>query len=364
MGNFNPIRKTQSQIESTPIVDGQLLFVTDQNAGRNSIYLDVGTERKEIGRFDWSQITNKPFTSIGTGLNVTVDGELEMTEMWNNITDKPFATIGSGLLVVNNTLTADVQTWNQIANKPFESIGVGLTVNNGALIATGGGTGVDWSTEVINKPFETIGSGLKVENGALETDITIGWTSVESKPFETVGGGLIVVNNALTTSLAWSDITSKPFNTIGNTLSVVDGVLNVGTIEWNDVSNKPFVTIGSGLNISNNILTADIKTVTAPTSGTASASATSFQTLTVNNSVNTEINGTKYMEYSQTLSTINNTVYTFSNADITTNSVIEVFTDKFGLIPTDVSVSQNGQCTVTFAPQSLASTVLCRIYIR
>ena len=119
-----------------------------------------------------------------------------------------------------------------------------------------------------------------------------------------------------------------------------------------------------GVTVSNNILIADIKTVAAPTSGTASSSAVSYQTLTVNSSTNTEINGTKYMEYSQSLSTVNSTVYTFSNAAITTDSAIEVFTDKFGLIPTNVSVPQNGQCTVTFAPQSITSTVMCRIYIR
>lgn len=109
---------------------------------------------------------------------------------------------------------------------------------------------------------------------------------------------------------------------------------------------------------------SDISEVTAPTTGTASQTTFARQTLTVNNSIHTEINGTKYMEYSQALSTSVNTDYTFLNVAITTNSVIEVFVDIFGINPINISVPQNGQCIVTFPPQNTANNMTCRIYIR
>ena len=392
MANFNPVRVNLTDLETTAIIDGQLLFVTDQDNGKNGIYIDVGNTRKQIGIFDWSEILNKPFNSIGDGLTVTnnvlegdsrwnmitnkpfetigdglivINDELRTDIEWTEVTNKPFETIGSGLSVINNALTADVQSWNIINNKPFNTIGAGLAVNNGALVATGGGTGVDWSTEIINKPFETIGSGLKVENGTLETDITLSWSNVTNKPFDSIGSGLSVnSNNELITSYTWSDITSKPFATIGNGLTVVNNELTLDTITWSGVTSKPFTTVGNGLTVDGNeALNADIQTITAPISGTATSSTYARQTFTVNGTTNTEISGTKYMQLTQNLSTSGTTTFTFENSDITTSSVIDIFASIYGIIPQSVTTT-NGRVDIVFPRQSAANSMTCRIYIR
>lgn len=133
-------------------------------------------------------------------------------------------------------------------------------------------------------------------------------------------------------------------------------------LAWSALTNKPFSTIGNGLTVTSDTLSADVTSVSVDHNGTASASATSKQRVEVNGSYY-DVDGSKYMEYSQTLSTSADTVYTFSNADILTTSAIDVYTDIWGVNPSDVSVS-SGVCSVTFPKQDTAQTMTCRIYIK
>ena len=249
MTEFTPIRGTSTQINNTPIEDGQLLFETSSSNGRNHIYIDVDTSRITVGITRWNQLLNKPFETIGNGLSVT-----------------------------NNVLSADYQEWSQISHKPFNSIGSGLTV--------------------------------------------------------------------------------------------VDGVLNANVItpSWSELLGRPFTSIGEGLTVdSNNRLNANVRSVSVAMNGSKGTYNTfENQKISVNTNgttVNTEIVGTKCMQYSQTLSTTNDTVYTFSSSEITTNSAIDVFTSIWGVDPINVNVSA-GTCTVTFAPADTATSMMCRIYIK
>ena len=372
MPNFNPIRINLEDLSNTPILDGQLLFVTNQDNGKNPIYLDIGSSRKQIGVYDWDTIANKPFNSIGSGLQVDGNGTLYTSVAWSVVANKPFSTVGNGLTVnQDDELTADLQTWGQITSKPFSTIGTGLDIINDQLVAIGGGTGVDWGTEVINKPFETIGGGLKVENGALETDITLGWNSVTSKPFNTIGTGLTVVGGALTTNFTWANISGKPFSTIGSGLTVENSVLKTNiSFSWNDVTSKPFTTIGDGLSVSGTTLISNVRTVTLTSTGTASYNSTRKQNLTINGSTHTEILGTKYMERTLTLDTANPTTYTFTSSEINANSVIDVFNNIYDILPNSVTVTENtGQGTYTVEVEypsydTAGTSMLCRIYIR
>ena len=124
---------------------------------------------------------------------------------------------------------------------------------------------------------------------------------------------------------------------------------------WSDVSSKPFSTIGNGLTVSSDALTADIKTVTVDSTGTASNTGARYQRVNINGTAN-EINGTKYMEITNT----SGSSYTFTNTAITTTSAIDVYTDTWGDNPSSVTVS-SGTCTVTF---SASQTRSVRIYIK
>lgn len=97
------------------------------------------------------------------------------------------------------------------------------------------------------------------------------------------------------------------------------------------------------------------------TTGTASSTAVSYQYIKAAGT-SYEIKGTKYMQQTKTVSTSADTTYTFTNAAITTSSRIEVYADKFGINPSDESVS-SGSCVVTIPKQSSAFSLGIRIYI-
>lgn len=97
------------------------------------------------------------------------------------------------------------------------------------------------------------------------------------------------------------------------------------------------------------------------TTGTASSTAVSYQYIKAAGT-SYEVKGTKYMQQTKTVSTSADTTYTFTNAAITTSSRIEVYADKFGINPSDVSVS-SGSCVVTIPKQSSAISLGIRIYI-
>lgn len=100
-----------------------------------------------------------------------------------------------------------------------------------------------------------------------------------------------------------------------------------------------------------------IPTVSVAGSGTASSTVTHQQQITIN-SVATDIDGTVYME-----NTANASTFTFTNAVITSNSVIDgPYTDTYGDTPSNVVVDgSNNTCTVTF---NVAQSRTVRIYIR
>lgn len=170
----------------------------------------------------------------------------------------------------------------------------------------------------------------------------------------------------------WSQIVDKPFSSIGVGLNVINGVLSLSSplnVSWSDVKEKLFDDIGNGLFVSQGELKANIKDASfGLRAGTASAIFAKYQQIMITdeNGYSVEqINGTKYMEYSQTLNTNSNTVYTFTSSDdITLNGAIDVFTSIYGFKPTNI-VAANGVCTVTFPPYDTANTSMtCRIYIK
>ena len=132
-------------------------------------------------------------------------------------------------------------------------------------------------------------------------------------------------------------------------------------LAWSALTGKPFNTIGAGLYVNNGTLKAICENFGVGNRGTASASEVREQYVRLNDATY-RIDRTIYMQYSQTLSTTTDTVYTFNHGLISANGVIEVFTDIFGINPSNI-VTTNGQCVVTFPKQSTAQTMTCRIYI-
>lgn len=400
MASFAPIIGTKNEIDNTPIVDGQFLLVSDLTNVPYMGYLDLQQRRIGLGRYhwdviqnkpfaytgdglvvvngvlnatsvNWSNISNKEFNTIGNGLTVDADNKLNLNALtWNGVKQKPFIGIGSRLSVVNDSLNTVNQSWNDTTNKPFSSYSTGIIVENGVLKATGAIVGgLNWSN-VINKPFNTIGTGLVVESGVLKASSTLSsveWGNLIGKPFATIGTGLTVNgSNELTldTSInyTWSMLNNKPFSTIGSGLDVVNNELVLDyDLDWTDINSKPFITVGSGLTVTNDTISQTIQSISLDSTGTASDTTTSYQRLLVNNTEIAKINGEEYMEATQDLSV--NPIFVFTNSSITSDSLIGVYTDQWGLEYYSVSVA-NGTCTVTFFQETTSLNVTCRIYIK
>ena len=401
MASFTPIVGTKTEIDATPIVDGQFLLVSDQTKIPYVGYLDTQQRRKGVGLYHWLALTDKPFEYTGSGLAVVNDaltltsvdwgnltekifdtisdefivnanGQLNLTSLpWSSVKLKPFETLGSGLSVTNNVLNMDNQSWNDTVNKPFLGFGTGIIIENGVLKATGAIVGgLNWN-DINNKPFNTIqsGGGLVVESGVLKANAsisTVTWGNLIGKPFSTIGTGLTVngsnqLNLDTTITYTWNMLNNKPFSTIGSGLNVVgDALVTDINLTWSQVTSKPFNSVGSGLTVSSNTISQNIQSVSLGTTGTASDTSIAYQRLLVNNSEVDKIHGERYMELTQDISV--NQIYVFSNANITTDNFIAVYTNKWGLNYLSLSVS-NGTCAVTFAPETTSENVTCRIYI-
>lgn len=70
-----------------------------------------------------------------------------------------------------------------------------------------------------------------------------------------------------------------------------------------------------------------------------------------------------YLDQTATTSTTTDTVYTFTDSNIFAASVIDVYTNIFGVNPSNIQVV-DGSCTVTFPKQATAQSMTCRIYIK
>lgn len=103
-------------------------------------------------------------------------------------------------------------------------------------------------------------------------------------------------------------------------------------------------------------------TVAVSKKGTASSSAFRKQVITIDN-VDTEIDGSAYMEQSVTLSTSSTTTVTFTNAAIDDGAMLTVASSLWNLVPDDITLA-SGSCTITLPKWATAETIGVRLYVR
>lgn len=137
-------------------------------------------------------------------------------------------------------------------------------------------------------------------------------------------------------------------------VSLLGEIGNLSTLPTTDKSSL----VNAIIEIKNSIPAA----TTIGYTGTASATGVRYQRVGIG-STYTEINGTKYMEQTKTLSTSADTTYTFTNSAITTDSDIDPRASIFGIAPKSITVSA-GSCTVVIPKYTSASSCKIRIYIR
>jgi hypothetical protein len=168
------------------VMDGDVVINTGHKLGWNSVSSSMyptPTTNSEYVTKGWTDLTYAKKGGVG----------------WSDVTSKPFNTLGTGFYITDGALNADYANppWSYIRNKPFSTIGDGLSVTDGVLSATGGGGSTTWDN-VTEKPFSSIGTGLNVVDGALNTESAAPlWSSVGRKPFSTIGKGLVVAGDEL-----------------------------------------------------------------------------------------------------------------------------------------------------------------------
>lgn len=132
--------------------------------------------------------------------------------------------------------------------------------------------------------------------------------------------------------------------------------------EIGNLSNLPTTDKSSLVNAIIEIKNSIPAATTIGYTGTASATGVRYQRVGIG-SAYTEIDGTKYMEQTKTLSTSGNTTYTFTNSAITADSVIFPVGSIFGIVPSNITTSA-GSCVVTIPKHDTAVSLKVRIYIR
>lgn len=205
--------------ESITAVQLAALDITDPN-----IKIGYSYNIKDAFTTD-SRFIEGPNISCQANTVVTVIQEGNIRYL--NIIGKAFNAEGieAEIAALQAEISAIEVTWNALANKPFNTIGEGLQVTNGALNATGilnaianlraavEAITLTWNA-ISSKPFNTIGDGLDV-NEDLELILNATWSQINEKPFASIGSGLSVdENNNLIANVAWGDLKNRPFNGI------------------------------------------------------------------------------------------------------------------------------------------------------
>ena len=135
-------------------------------------------------------------------------------------------------------------------------------------------------------------------------------------------------------------------------------------LTWNGISGKPFSSVGSGLTVYDGALKNDgitgVRLTNVFSSGVYQqklqfAEGSSWRTAT------DVVYGSEYLTNNSKSTSGSIDTFTFTNAIISTSAAIDVYCNKWGVVPTDVIVS-TGSCIVNF--NSSDSVTECRIYIK
>jgi len=220
--------------------------------------------------------------------------------------------------------------------------GTTITVAQDGTIAVGGSSGATWGNI----------TGTLSNQTDLQTALNAKQATL------TEGDGIDITSNTVKVDTTFSDASSRSNIASGDLFGTILGKIkkyfsdlkDLAYIEKDGTSSTKYLR-GDG---TWQTFPASGDTVSVAGHGTASATVTHEQQITINSTAH-DIDGTKYMEQ-----TANSASFTFTNAAITANSAIDVYTNTWGDNPTNVSAS-SGSCLVTFAA---AQSRTVRIYIR
>lgn len=221
--------------------------------------------------------------------------------------------------------------------------GTTITVaQDGTISSSGGSTSAAWGSIT-----GTLSNQTDLQNALNAKQATL-----------TEGDGIDITSNTVKVDTTFSDASSRSNIASGDLFGTI-----LGKIKKYFSDLKDLAYIAKDGTSSTKYLRGDGTWQTLPASGdtvsiaghgTASATVTHEQQITINSTAH-DIDGTKYMEQ-----TANSASFTFTNAAITANSVIDVYTSTWGDNPTSVTAS-SGSCSVTFGA---AQSRTVRIYIR
>ena len=271
--------------------------------------------------------------------------------------------------------------WSNLTN--YEQLDL-VTKGDIAYLARRASVGVDPSTDTQMTYWQPFGSAAKIATTEVAglvmpdgTTITVDATGLIQANLGISDLNDVVISNIADGSILKYDSTTQKWKNVTLGAAAYKATTNTVTQDSTDLLESG----GAFSALANKANTSDLATVatsgsytdlsnkpTIPSAtsigytGTASASAVRYQRIGIG-STYTEINGTKYMEQTKTLSTSADVTYTFSNSAITADSVIEPYCSIFGVSPSSITVSA-GSCAIVIPKHSSAVSCKVRIYIK
>lgn len=201
---------------------------------------------------EWPEVTDKPFETIGDGLTVDDEGNLNVIPAppitWDTVQEKPFEIIGNGLIVaededgkldlsVNND--ALIPKWDNVQDKPetYPTTWEEISYKPETYPTT-------WN-EIDGKP-ETYPASWDDIEGKPESFVT-SWNDIPDKPDSYPTTWDDIQNKPETVDSTWETVQNKPFESINDEDFFVDndGVLHKQadplpvSLDWDDLDNKP-----------------------------------------------------------------------------------------------------------------------------
>lgn len=140
-----------------------------------------------------------------------------------------------------------VAEWPEVTDKPFESIGDGLQVDDDGILSVIPDAPITWDT-VFEKPFEVIGEGLTVaenEDGKLDLSVNSDtivpkWSNIQDKPEAYPTTWKDIESKPESYPTTWNDIEDKP-ETYPTSWDMIENAPELGltSVTWDDIEDKP-----------------------------------------------------------------------------------------------------------------------------
>lgn len=350
----------------TTLTSGDITFeVVEPESGSDVSWTQVQLTGTKIAEIEIDGVSTNVYTpSVPTNTSDLTNDSNFVADATYVHTDNNYTTTEKNKL---SGLVAVEANPSGTASTDLTKIGIGGTNYN--IPSGGGGT-----TVVANPSGEATDELEKLQVGNTIYSLPTGAVITKIGTLD-VGGQWVDYTYDLTdVDTIRVDCNGDSYSIYTNLISIYPSYYSLFTIDgvvFNIAKSSDEQTLYVSFNLSTS-LTADIYAVVGSESGGGTTvipnpqgtPTDELETIQIGNDIYSLPEGggsgdTSYFDFKETL-TAGETEVTFTSGKIKTNSVVDPYTNVFGVNPTDMVV-QNGSCTLTFAARQTDMDVLLRV---